>query len=315
MSFLRIIGLLYCGCLFVVSLNASAIELLVAAPVRMDVAQSQFVDKFVHRLQKATSQRISIISPAAAASLAGDSVVLLTVGPEVLDEVLNGKGTLPVIAVYVPRQQFLEEVRALPNGAKRLVTLVDSDPDLKKQLALAEILFGARATCTLVTGLRDQSLLKDFKQFAKQIDLPLIIRTAEHDTSLQNLLSEESRQAVIIIDRSAALTTSLDLKTYLEQAYELNRQGVIAFSPRIVDAGALGTTYSSDDELAGLISDTLHKIGQGRNVPLIQHTEHFEVKLNHFLARSLNTRQLDDEQLKKEIELLLEVAEKKGASQ
>jgi hypothetical protein len=228
------------------------------------------------------------ISSATAAALNGDSNLIVTLGPEALDEVLSGPGSAPVLAVFVSKISFDSTQVRYKDRDNRQVSAIFSDPDPLKQVALVKALYGPAASSVLISSPTFQTYVTDYQAAADIFNIELRIIDINVISSSSDLILATKDTNSLLLLKDHSLFKKVSLEKVLLSSYDINRQGVIGYSRGLVKNGAAATTYSSVDNIAHSIYLQSNRLSGNQSIKPPHYTESFEVSLNKYVLRSLD---------------------------
>jgi len=252
--------------------------------------------------QNLLTNEIETISSKAASDISGETNLIVAVGPEALLEIIAGKGTSPVVAVFVSKASY--EKLLLQNT--RPITAVFSDPDPVKQVALTRLLYGQNSTSAIISSPSIHTYINDYSTAAKIFGINLIIVELNKISSSSDFINSTSQAQSIQLLKDYELFQQIPLEKVLLSSYDINRQGVIGYSQGLVRNGAAATTFSSLADIARSISKKVNLINNQRPLDKPNFTETFEVAVNKYILRSLDLINAEEGDIKLKIVELLE---------
>jgi hypothetical protein len=244
---------------------------------------------------------IKSIYSTTAASLSGRANLVVTLGPEALDEVLSGPGSAPVLAVLVSKASFESIQQRHGKRNNRQVSAIFSDPDPLRQLALVKALYGPAASSVLISSPAVQSYVADYQAGADIFRLKLKVVDLKDVKSSSDFIRATKNSNTLFLLKDQDLFERVSLEKVLFSSYDINRQGVIGYSRGLVKNGGAATTYSSLDNIAHSIYLQVNRLTDDKSIKPPHYTISFEVSLNKYVLRSLNLVVASDETIKHKI--------------
>jgi hypothetical protein len=301
------------ACTLLCAAQAQALDLFVTYPEGMDTNHQKVVSNFLTTLERETHAKLTYVAPTAAAKITATDSALVVLGSDALDVVLQGTGRIPTIAVFVAPDSYRSLLELHGGDSRtRALSAAFAEPDPLRQMALAKELYGGNARTLIVTANNDAATQKKWAMFARAIDLPLGVFVVNAQTTEKDVVAQSTLNVSIIIEKDAAAHSRIDLGRLLADTYDINQQGVIGFSGAIIDAGGLATTYATDNELATDINSTLLQLVSAKTLIPPHYTREFKVRVNPFLLRSLNLKDVGERELIERIQNKIEQNTKRG---
>ncbi len=265
---------------------------------------NQAANSLKSQTEKKLLKGIESISSKAAASMSGDSNLLIAIGPEALSEVLSGSGNSPVIAVLVSKRSF-ESIITEAKPTKRSISAIYSDPDPAKQVALAKAIFGLQAKGVLVQSPASEHYLQDFIAAADAYHVNLKIVDLNKINSTENFIELTRSNRILFLIKDPHLFDAVPLEKVLLSSYDINRQGTIGYSRGIVKNGGAATTYSSLADIAESIYQQSRNVDSNKSLAAPDFTQSFQVSLNKYVLRSLDIIGLDEDAAHQKVRALM----------
>ncbi len=262
-----------------------------------------------HSLKTATenylNRKIKVVSCKTASILGKQSDLVIAIGPQAFDEMLNLHGLSPVLAVFVSNSTFIDIQKNHPTLSNKQYSAIFSEPDPYKQVALAKLLFGVSASSVIVNSPSVESIIEDYRKAARLFGVYLDVIDSDNINSTSYFIRATKNASSLFLIKDKSLFEHVPLDKILLLSYDINRQGVIGYSSGIVNNGAIATTYSSIDNIAHAIFIQSENIKLKNSLSPPHHTNSFEVSLNKYVIRSLNLQMISELLLKEQIELLI----------
>lgn len=196
------------------------------------------------------------------------------------------RGVAPTLAVLITRSQYQDLRRQYPDAALSAIVL-DQPPE--RQLALLRAVLPHGRTIGVLFGPQTQVHADDFDDAAARAGLDLVGKAVSGASDLMPALKQalESADALIAL-ADPLLSTSAAARSLLLSSYRYRRP-VVAYSQAYVDAGALAAVFSRPGDIARDVVDWLHEMrDDARHAPQVRAPRHFDIAINHQVARALN---------------------------
>lgn len=290
--------------LFMCSPLSWATDVYFAIPHDFSLSANQVANTLKTRTEKKLLKSIESISSKAAASMSGDSNLLIAIGPEALSEVLRGSGNSPVIAVLVSKRSF-ESIITGAKPTKRSISAIYSDPDPEKQVALAKAIFGIQAKGVLVQSPASEYYLQDFIAAANAYHVDLKVVDLNKINSTENFIELTRSNRILFLIKDPHLFDAVPLEKILLSSYDINHQGTIGYSRGIVKNGGAATTYSSLTDIAESIYQQSRNVDSKKPLATPDFTHSFQVSLNKYVLRSLDIIGLDEDVAHQKVRALM----------
>lgn len=195
-------------------------------------------------------------------------------------------GVAPTLAVLITRSQYQDLRRRYPDAALSAIVL-DQPPE--RQLALLRAVLPHGRKIGVLFGPQTQVHADDFDDAAARAGLDLVGKEVSVASDLMPALKQalESADALIAL-ADPLLSTSAAARSLLLSSYRYRRP-VVAYSQAYVDAGALAAVFSRPGDIARDVADWLHEMrDDAGHVPQVRAPRHFDIAINHQVARALN---------------------------
>ncbi len=176
------------------------------------------------------------------------------------------------------QQSFGGVDQALRHGVAPLLL----DQPLSRFFTLGSLLVPAAQTVGILVGPANENRLPDILASAKAAGFEVNIALLKPDDNPIQIIEPVVKSSdffVVIPDRK--LINQLAAKWVLPLSYRY-RKPVIAYSQKYVEAGALASVFSSPEDVAVSIADSVLKVAANGN-----RSARFSVSLNSSVARSL----------------------------
>lgn len=242
-------------------------------------------------LRQDLGQAVSI-REATAAAVEGDSdasgkSLVIALGSRAMRAVLPARN-VAVIAALVPRDAFETVLQAARETRDpKTVTAIYLDQPYARQLDLVRAVLPGRARVGVLSSTATENELRLVQTAAKTRKLTVIDEpvTAVRDIypALTKVLASTD---VILAMPDPMIFNNGTIHNILLAAYREERP-LIGFSPAYVRAGALAAVYSTPQQIAQQIAETVQRALDGKPLPPPEYLRSFTVGVNTTVARSL----------------------------
>lgn len=263
------------------------------------------INQLKEKLEHITGKQLPLISSSKAAALDDEDDTVITLGEEGLRIVLSGRGKSRVVAAFISSDSFRSVVSDYPNS-DRALTAVYSDPDPVKQIALATVLYGQNVGIAFFTSDKESQLAKEYMKAGERMGIAINIQVIDNHHSAKRAFDSIGSARVLVLAKDRGLLEGVGLEKLLYMAYDINNIGVIGYSSGLVRNGALGTTYSSIENIAFGISEVIGERAEDGWIGEYRYSSAFSIALNKYVMRSLLIPELDEKQAAERIEKLIE---------
>ena len=281
------------GCL-VHSLTASALDIYIAFDPRDDPNNLSLLNKVEdHIRQDFPEAKISTVTPRSPTinlNSGRNDQIIVSLGSEALQQLSKYSDKTPIIAVFISRASFLEQVKSFPKH--RSITAVFSDPSIIKQLALIRALYGGKTRVGYFPD-GDDSYVDKVMNYAQQIGLSIDKLTYTYQTPRELLKNID----VLLLENNKTLFQHISLDDLLYTTYDLNNTGIIGYSSGLVKSGAVATTYHSLDDILNTLGTSLRQFSEAGKLPQPTYPETYQLLSNHYVIRSLGLSKPSDEEI------------------
>lgn len=255
-----------------------------------------------HLLQQIVAQNDQwhVDTSSALPAIDEQNTIYLAFGPQALESLIRKQVNSPILALYCDFTTYNQLVSQAKNPKR--ITAVYGNPDPSRQLALIKVLLGPGARVTVWSTPTDAALSREQEKIASALNLSTHIVPLKSGSTLRNSLSTLENSNVLYLDKRIAVENKIPIDQLLIQTYDLYQIGVVGYSPAVVKAGALATTYSTDDDIAKTASRLFANIKMGF-IPPAQFPADFHVIVNPYVARSINLVPPDEADIKNQIDI------------
>lgn len=219
--------------------------------------------------------------------LARSPKVIVTLGAAALRTVLAADTRLPVVAGLIPRSAFDRVVREPGRKAVGPVYAIYLDQPFSRQLDLMQLVLPDLKHVGVLWG-PDSQYLRPSLQAA--LSARGLLESSGVVTQAAGV-GEATRQALQDADAVLAIAdpmvfNSATVTNILMASYRA-KQGVFAFSPAYVKAGALAGLYNTPTQIGVHTAETVRTLARGGAVSPGQYPVDFTLSVNEHVARSL----------------------------
>jgi hypothetical protein len=276
-------------CVVMMAMGAVHASELQNHEVRIFVTEESEQIKRVVEVLQAKYPAAQVVSelPSPSASAKKRKPVYIAVGPASLRALLAKEPDGAIFSLFVSNQSY----NAISQSASRTrangITAIYADPAPADQLRLIAKLYKRRIPVAVLLSEKTAHLTLALNQAAAKADLDLTIELAAPEDNLNRILSRVSTAPVLLAIPDGTIYNSDNIRNILMTTYRAN-QALIGFSPSMVKAGALATTYSNTDDVVAQLGDMLNEFDVSGRPPEPQFPKYFSVIVNDNVARSLN---------------------------
>ncbi|SDU10155.1 hypothetical protein [Halopseudomonas salegens] len=241
-------------------------------------AESQLTREFIGGLEADLPLGPLKVVTLAEAELTSAPERIVTLGPDALDWRLQQASDVHTLALYVNRGR-------LPPDRPDWLQVMLSSPQPVRQLRLAKALVPRVQRIGLLFTDKSSDQLPAWDPAAADSDLRLISREWETDNPITRPLTDllDNSDVLVALDDSTIWNAD-QLKTILLTSYARNRV-IIGPAAPFVDAGSLGTTYSSAMDMA---LSARRRFSQPWQPGAVFYPDEFSLRINAQVARSLS---------------------------
>ncbi|MCU7927955.1 MAG: hypothetical protein KZQ97_16145 [Candidatus Thiodiazotropha sp. (ex Dulcina madagascariensis)] len=284
--------------------RAFAGNLFITKEEGLSAQQERLVASFGSRLSgQLRDWSAKFVPPGDAGDLEGPDNIVVALGEDALSEVVKGKGSSPVVAVFINRSSYQEVIKRTRPGSR--VTAVYSDPSPKRQIALIKTLLGEGASAGVIqsSGVRED--VNESVLAAKELGVRLRVVEIDRHKNPKSVIESLSGVRALLLQKDKEIFETIPLDTMLVLAYDINNLGIIGYSSGVVKNGALATTYTSLEDTVNSFAVLVRKIETSGDIPPPDFSEFYSVSVNKYVMRSLELHERDDDAVKSSIADLL----------
>lgn len=241
----------------------------------------------------------------------GNNCLIITIGSEALNKVLQAKTKTPILSVLTRKNTFhylLKEHKRHLDDPESPISVIYLDQPLERQLLLLQSLLPkeGRKNIGILLGpssLTEQTCLQKLAS-KKSLDLTTIyVNKFENPVGVLDALLNDTEIVLAIPDNR--IYNPKTTRGMLLTAFH-KRVPLVGYSRTYVNNGALAAIYSTTKQLADQTAKQILYMTQNadKKLSLVQYPQEFSVAVNYQVARSLGLTIPSETQLKSTIEKL-----------
>lgn len=206
---------------------------------------------------------------------------------------------VPVLVVMVPRVSYEESIRKSVNSDNAsLISAIYLDQPWERQFNFIQAALPKHTRIGIL--LSDNSLLdvRHMKKQASKHNLTLVLRNVLPGENLYSALDEVLTGGDLLLAvPDNTIYNSIEIRNILLSCY---RSGIpfIGLSQAYVNAGAIGAIFSTQQQLADQIEESIRYFIKYGKLPIDSYSREFTISLNPEVARSLSINLPDANTLK-----------------
>lgn len=219
----------------------------------------------------------------------------IAVGPVALQSLLTREVNDPIFTLLVPRLTYRDILETVGKGRSSNVTAIFADASPEAQMQLVQRLFKRETRIAVLFSNKTASLHGVLRQAADKVGLRIdFIPVGEY--GLNRALNQAGDASAILAIADDTIYNTDNIRTILLTTYQRG-QPVVGFSTSLVKAGALGTTYSTVEDMVAQVGELIQDYAASGRVSPPQYPKYFGVLINDSVSRSLDV--VVDEQVRK----------------
>ncbi|MDT8992233.1 ABC transporter substrate binding protein [Curvibacter sp. APW13] len=219
--------------------------------------------------------------------LARSPKVVVTLGAAALRTVLASDTRLPVVASLIPRSAFERVLREPGRKSTGPVHAIYLDQPFSRQLDLMQLVVPDLKHVGVLWGPDSQSLRPVLQAALLARGLQESGATVAQATSVGEATRQVLQESDALLSIADPLVYNSSTVTNILMASYRAKQGVFAFSPAYVKAGALAGLYTTPAQIGAHTAETARQLARGATVPAVQYPVDFTLSVNEHVARSL----------------------------
>jgi putative tryptophan/tyrosine transport system substrate-binding protein len=215
--------------------------------------------------------------------------LLVTLGSDAAQSVLQDDAGPPVLALLLTRQAFEQAIQQGRPRGRGLASAIYLDQPYARQASFIAHLLPERRRVAVVVGAAMLDQISLLRRAAAGVELDIRSRQIERDEDIVPALGDLLPHADLLLALpDNAVFRRDNARTILLTTYRYQKP-LIAFSPAYVSAGALAALYSTPAQLARQTAELVRALPAGRvSLPPPRNPAYFSVATNPNVARALN---------------------------
>jgi ABC-type uncharacterized transport system substrate-binding protein len=228
--------------------------------------------------------------------------IVVAIGMSAYKEVHNKQINTPLITSYITSIQYNQKIAPLKNinTTRKHEVALFTDPQILNQLKLAKLIFPIDLKLGVFLSEASRFLENEIKTISSKLEIPVHIIPYTRAEDFYKGLNRKRRFDAILALPDKKIYNRKSIKAIFETTYYENTS-IIGYSPSMVRAGAIATTYIDVIELAKQILVEVnrykknHRFGQNRFIPSNS------ISINKDVANSLNIILPEESNMKREL--------------
>lgn len=277
-----------------VAAETIASDTILVVPTRDSGAYQEFIQSFENSLAAGKGGKNVAIRTIESSSLTKASYdelysqlrLIVTVGADAAQKVLELNPSAPVLSTLIPRSSYS---LLTSRRAQKKNSAIYLDQPLARRLDLVEVLLPQKKTISVVLGPSTRNLETELKATASKRGFVVKIETMKASQRLVGPLNralEDSDAFLAVADpvvSNRRTVQNLLLTTYRQ------RVPVIGYSRAYVRAGALAAVFSTPTQIGKQTGEMVGELLRRGNwsLPKPQYPKYFSVEVNDQVAKSL----------------------------
>lgn len=211
------------------------------------------------------------------------SGITLAVGPASLERCLQAKITGPIFSIFTSSQSYQSLVEQFDT---RHPIAIFAEPSPHRQFQLIQRIYEKRVTVGCLLSRETSNQETFLRNAAQSYGLDFVAAMVESESDVLRDLNRLGSADVILALPDGKLYTPSNIRDVLKSTYR-RMQPIVGFSPALVKAGTLATSYSSIADTVSDLQDLLVAFSAGRAVES-RYPQYWRVSVNESVARSLD---------------------------
>jgi len=212
--------------------------------------------------------------------------LFVAVGAAALRSLLSQGAEGAILAVSCTSQSYHDIIEDFPARAVQ-VSAIFSDPAPLVQLQLLALLYRQSPSAGVILSPRSAYLEPLLQRAAAQTGVRLTVVYHDDSAKLNQTLAGLADVQALLATPDSSVYNPDTVRNILLTAYRRN-QAVVGYSPALVRAGALATSYADTDDLLAQVDELVTGFANTGRLPEPQFPRYFSVLFNENVARSLN---------------------------
>ncbi len=196
---------------------------------------------------------------------------------------------VPVLVVMVPRVSYEELIRKSVNSNNEsLISAIFLDQPWERQFNFIKAALPKHTRIGMLYSDNSQIDVGKIKKQASKYNLTLVSKNVLPEENLYSVLDEVlAGSDVLLAVPDNTIYNNVEIRNILLSCY---RSGIpfIGLSNAYVNAGAIGAIFSSQQQLADQIDESIRYFIQFGKLPIDNYSREFTISFNPEVARSLN---------------------------
>jgi putative tryptophan/tyrosine transport system substrate-binding protein len=252
-------------------------------------AVTEFVNTLKSKLEEKNDIKVNLSKNDSGLSInIPKDTLVVAVGTQALTYASNLSESTAVIGVLVPKASYdsiLADSKRNPNR----FSAVYLDQPFTRQLSLIKSIFPNTSSIGVLLGPVSQFQSNDLQSAAKQFNITVNIRLVNKADELQsNLESLMIGKQILLAIPDPLIYTRETAQTILLTSYR-HQTPVIGFSQSYARSGAIAAVFTSPNQFAEEIFDTIQHLPKERfSLPPASPSRLFSIEINRQVGRSLD---------------------------
>ena len=225
-----------------------------------------------------------------------DAGLYVAVGNRALEFLIQKNVRTPILTVLISQNNFTKLIKQ--NTSRKTVSAIFSDPDPRFQIKLAEILYQRKVEIGVLLSDSTEYLRDEVKEAASLNNMSLVIENITDNDQINKALSRMSSMEVLLALPDQTIYNPNSIRNILLSTYR-NNQSVIGFSKGMVKAGALATVSAGVIEIVEETVAWIREFDIKQEIPKPSFSSTFDVEINKYVARSLEVKSSEKDQILK----------------
>jgi ABC-type uncharacterized transport system substrate-binding protein len=228
-----------------------------------------------------------VVAGSAGMTTKGRSTIDVAVGPAALSALLANGTDGVIISIFTSSQVYRAILGKAPMVRPNKITAVFAEPSPVEQFRLISKLYKRRVRAGVLVSEKTSYLIPLLSKAAVAADIDLSVESVSKSESPTRALNRILNATVILAIPDSNVYNTDSIRGILDTTYRRN-QSVVGFSPSMVRAGVLASTYSNVGDIVAHLAELINEFGSSGLLPVPQFPRYFRVQINDNVARSLN---------------------------
>jgi ABC-type uncharacterized transport system substrate-binding protein len=264
----------------------------------------EFASQLQQTLGNVLNDKIHIALSSVVSSIKEGDHVIITLGTSSLIDVSSADSNIPILSILMSRTSVEEWSTNYTQAGSRPIIVMPSTPAPILQTALVTSILGVGSKVSLLYSQNTSAVSDEYQLAADKLGVTLIKQTYNNQLSLsENVLSIPDSDA-LILQKQTFIKDMDNLSRLFLLAYDKRSMAVLGYSSKVVNSGALATTYFTQENISNALVHHLESRAYSPGLQVLYPAE-FNVAYNKYVARSLGIAETTSEQLKSNIMALI----------